>query len=192
MKLHCYTGMETEADISLAREEELLEEEEELDGCGKPPIHQRPSGTLSLGDQDGGNTHSLPALSASSASSTEVILLTTALVELTNRIQPSSPLVEDLTGDAPKRKRTASSSVNNSAVPAKKGRHVVSKTKGGNSAHNAAHTHAVKSGESSGDYSMSATDNSDCQGLYNAVLNGDSDNEEGALQAEVKTKPSLN
>ena len=159
--------MGTEDDISLTRKEELLEEEEELVGCEKPPIHQQPSGTLSLGDQDGGNTHSLPALSASS---TEVSLLTTALVELTKRIQPSSLLVQDLRGETPRQKGTASSSINNSAVPTKKGRHVLSKTKGGNSVHNAAHTHAVKSGESSSDFFVSVTDNSDCPGLYNAVL----------------------
>ena len=107
------------------------------------------------------------------ASSQDVSLLTTAILELTKHIQSSSPLVEDSKQN--KGKRTASSAPN--AVPVKKGRQVASTTKVANTAQNISSAVQEELGESSGENSMSTTDKTDCQGLYDAVLNDECDRE---------------
>ena len=129
------------------------------------------------------------------ASSQDVSLLATAILELTKRIQSSSSLVEDSKQN--KGKRTASSAPN--AVPAKKGRQVASTTKVANSAQNISSAVQEELGESSGKNCMSTTDKTDCQALYDAVLNDECDRENRKLRTvkratlvKVKTKPSLN
>ena len=128
------------------------------------------SGTTTSGNQDGGQTRSLTVVPASSQ---DVSLLTTAILELTKHIQSSSPLVEDSKQN--KGKRTESSAPN--AVLAKKGRQVASTTKVANTAQNISSAVQEELGESSGENSMSTTDKTDCQGLYEAVLNDECDRE---------------
>ena len=143
--------MESLTDVSMERERELLADASDDELAENEKSSNNRSGTTTSGNQDGGQTRSL---TVAPASSQDISLLTTAILELTKHIQSSSPLVEDSKQN--KGKRTASSAPN--AVPAKKGRQVASTTKVANTAQNISSAVQEELGESSGENSMSTTD----------------------------------
>ena len=162
--------MESLTDVSMECERELLADASNGELAENEKSSTNRSGTTTSGNQDGGQTRSL---TVAPASSQDVSLLTTAILELTKHIKSSSPLVEDSKQN--KGKRTASSAPN--AVRAKKGRQVASTTKVANTAQNISSAVEEELGESSGEKSMSTTDKTDCQGLNDAVLNDECDRE---------------
>ena len=160
--------MESLTYISMERKHELLADATNDKLAENEKSSNNRSGTTTFGKQDGGQTRSL---TVAPASSQDVSLLTTAILELTKHIQSSSPLVEDSKQN--KGKQTASSAPN--AAPAKKGRQVALTTKVANTTQNISSTAQEELGESSGENFMRTTGKTDCQGLYNAVLNDESD-----------------
>ena len=84
--------MESLTDVSMESERKLLADasDDKLDENEKSSNNR--GGTTTSGNQDGGQTRSL---TVAPASSQDVSLLTTAILELTKNIQSSRPLVED-------------------------------------------------------------------------------------------------
>ena len=94
--------MESLTDVSMERERELLADESDDELAENEKSSNNRSGTTTSGNQDGGQTRSL---TVAPASSQDVSLLTTAILELTKHIQSSSPLVEDSKQNKGKRYR---------------------------------------------------------------------------------------
>ena len=126
--------------------------DDKLDKCEESTNHC--TGTMTH-NQDGSQTRSL---TIAPASSQDVSLLTTAILELTMDIQSYNPLVED----------SKQNKGNEPRVHPKKGKHIASTTKVAKMAQNIPST--VKK-EPGGENSTSSINKTDCQGLYDAVLN---------------------